>query len=193
MQTHLNRIFIIIIISIVIIIIILFWRWNAVRCFFVKVKRKLPLVRQYYSLDTGFKNTSGDFQLLPLQEVTARRYGLFPVCMWKFILEEVQEQASVDHFFPGQSPSLPWREKCSGTSSRKAVGKREQTRVSKRDQGAETPQMSREQLHGGTESRKPCFNGGRKSAEACAKFLAAQEAADSPLNWFHSSTCKGKM
>lgn len=90
MQTHLNRIFIIIIISIV--IIILFWRWNAVRCLFVKVKRKPPLVRQYYSLDTGFKNTSGDFRLPPLQEVTARRYGLFPVCVWKFILEEVQEQ-----------------------------------------------------------------------------------------------------
>lgn len=62
--------------------------------------------------------------------------------------------------------------------------KREQTRVSKRDQRAENLQMSREQLHGRTESRKPGFTGGRKRkmAETCAKFLAVKEAADSPLN-----------
>lgn len=114
-------------------------------------------------------------------------YGLFPVCVCESpIWNKCKKSRSKkwDHFFPGQSPDLPWREECSGTSSREAVGKREKTRVSKRDQGAESLQMSREQLCGGTESRKPGFTGGRKrkSAETCAKFLAAQEAADSPLN-----------
>lgn len=73
--------------------------------------------------------------------------------------------------------------------------RREQTEVSKRDQGAESLQMSREQLHGGTESRKPGFTGGRKrkSAETCAKFLAAQEAADSPLTDFTVLLAKGKI
>lgn len=90
----------------------------------------------------------------------------------------------MEPFFPGQSPNLPWREECSGISSREAVKKRKQERVSKRDQGAGSLQMSRGQLRGGTDSRKPGFTGGRKgnSAETPAKFLAAQEAADSPLN-----------
>lgn len=120
--------------------------------------------------------------------MSAGIYGLFPVCVCVKVQSGISArrvEARSGITFSLGSHQIYLGEKSVQVLQAEKQWESENKQESAREiKGAESLQMSREQLRGGTESRKPGFTGGRKrkSAETCAKFLAAQEAADSPLN-----------